>query len=600
MKTTATEPTGASTQRCVILGQQRAVRELRLVLGATFTRVDVAAAVQDIEGLPEAARPDLLVVTDSVAGGLSPFQLETAKTKLRPRAIICLANRLDAETEVGLRGVGLAFLGNDQMFFDRAEAILTGAARHRAGAAASPDDHRQGSDGTRTRFAKSIQARLRQTTRPVNGWAIRMAYQTAAMLAGAIMRSIELAVGLTVSALVTVPVYGVLQVRYRVTGIPVFSLRTIAGQGTPVTIRRFNRAGWMRNLPLFFELITRRLALVGTALVDWDARRVTPEQGYIRQVKPGIFSLWQVRRASRIAHEGREIVEWEYVYKKGLVYDCLLMLRVLPGLVYGNNGKTPLPVFRLLDLDIANLAMTEAIQRIDQATAGTEPHSLFFVNPDCLNKIVTDREYFQILNQADDVFPDGIGLTIAGKLLRTPLRENINGTDMLPFLCKMAASRGYSLFLLGGRPGVAARAAQKLKERYRVSIAGTAHGYFDHATESHRVIDRINRSGAHILLVGMGAPVQEKWIARHRRRLDPRVAMGVGGLFDFYAGAIKRAPVWMRETGLEWVYRIVQEPGRMWRRYVLGNPLFLYRVLRWKFSPYPIAVNGNTGSTEPE
>ncbi|HNW79296.1 MAG TPA: WecB/TagA/CpsF family glycosyltransferase, partial [Candidatus Competibacteraceae bacterium] len=110
-------------------------------------------------------------------------------------------------------------------------------------------------------------------------------------------------------------------------------------------------------------------------------------------------------------------------------------------------------------------------------------------------------------------------------------------------------------------------------------IAGTQHGYFSPAEEGE-IIARINASGAGVLLVAFGVPRQELWLAEHHEVLLPPVRMGVGGLFDFYSGRIPRAPLWLREIGLEWVWRLIQEPGRMWRRYILGNPLFLYRV--WK------------------
>jgi len=582
MKIKAIGSSGGVTHRCVVFGQKLAVRELQQVLAFTFTRIDVVEAVQDIDLPTENVRPDLLLVTDSVAGGLSRLQLETAKAKLRPRAIICLTNGVDAQTEVELRAVGLAFMGTCETFFDHADSILKCSVRNRTRSPAPQCDEQHGPADVRPNLAQSIQDRLYKSIRPLKWIRLQMSCQTVAALARVLMRWIELVVGLVVSLLMTLPIYPALLVRYLVAGIPIFSHGIIIGRGSPVTIMWFNRAGPLQDLPLFFELITGRLALVGTAITDWNARFVSPAQGYIQTIKPGIFSLWQVRRAGRIAHEGQEIVEWEYAFKKGLVYDLLLLLRRIPGLVYGDSVQSPSPVFRLLDLDIANLSMTEAIQRIEHAASSDKPCSVFFVNPDCLNKMATDRDYFHILQQADYVLPDGIGLTIAGRLLQTPLKENINGTDMLPFLCKMAASSGYSLFLLGGRPGVAAQTARRLTERYQVSIAGTAHGYFDHVNESHRVIDQINRSGADIMLAGMGAPAQEKWITRYRHRLAPRVLMGVGGLFDFYSGSIKRAPVWMRETGLEWVYRIFQEPGRMWRRYVIGNPLFLYRVVKWK------------------
>ena len=153
---------------------------------------------------------------------------------------------------------------------------------------------------------------------------------------------------------------------------------------------------------------------------------------------------------------------------------------------------------------------------------------------------------------------------------------------MLPYICRMAAEKGYSIFLLGGKPGIAEQAGKNIGNAYGVHLAGTAHGYFNHQTESSEVIETINKSGAAILLVGFGAPLQEKWISLHRHELKPDVLMGVGGLFDFYSGTISRAPDWIREIGLEWIYRMLQEPGRMWRRYVVGNPLFLYRVMKWK------------------
>jgi N-acetylglucosaminyldiphosphoundecaprenol N-acetyl-beta-D-mannosaminyltransferase len=197
-----------------------------------------------------------------------------------------------------------------------------------------------------------------------------------------------------------------------------------------------------------------------------------------------------------------------------------------------------------------------------------------------LNIAWRDPAYKATLRACDRVFADGIGLRLGGRMLGVELRDNVNGTDMYPLLCQAAAKAGRSLYLLGARPGVAAAAAAAMRTRFPgLIIAGARDGYFS-ADEEDAVIEAINRSGAAILLVAMGAPRQEQWIARHRARLLPPIAMGVGGLFDFYSGRIRRAPPWMRKTGLEWVYRLLQEPGRMWRRYLIGNPLFLYRVSR--------------------
>jgi exopolysaccharide biosynthesis WecB/TagA/CpsF family protein len=180
------------------------------------------------------------------------------------------------------------------------------------------------------------------------------------------------------------------------------------------------------------------------------------------------------------------------------------------------------------------------------------------------------------------VYPDGIGVRLAAQMFGNGVEENINGTDLFPLLCQRLAGTSHGIFLLGAREGLAEKVAENMTERYPgITFAGCQHGYFT-AENEDEVINQINASGASILLVALGAPQQELWLARNRDRLNVSVMMGVGGLFDYYSGRIERAPVWIREIGLEWFWRLLQEPGRMWQRYVIGNPLFLYRVWRQK------------------
>ena len=201
------------------------------------------------------------------------------------------------------------------------------------------------------------------------------------------------------------------------------------------------------------------------------------------------------------------------------------------------------------------------------------------MNADCVNIAASDETYRNRLAAMDWVFVDGIGMRIAGRLLNQPVRGNVNGTDLLPRLCAALATHGRSLYLLGGRPGVAEAAADWARTRYPgLRIAGTRHGYFG-ADDTDSVVAEIHATRPDVLLVAMGVPIQEAWMERHASATGATVTLGVGGLFDFYSGRIPRAPVWMREIGLEWVYRLMQEPGRMWRRYVIGNPLFLRRAL---------------------
>ena len=124
---------------------------------------------------------------------------------------------------------------------------------------------------------------------------------------------------------------------------------------------------------------------------------------------------------------------------------------------------------------------------------------------------------------------------------------------------------------------------KKLEEKYPyLNIVGTKSGYFDWASDSPGIVNEINDSKANILLVAFGVPLQEKWIDENINKLNSQVIMGVGGLFDFYSGQMKRAPKWMREVGMEWLFRLIKEPKRMWKRYIIGNPLFIYRVYKWK------------------
>lgn len=585
MTTTGSILSSQYEQRAVILGQKSEAQRLQQVLRVTFNHIDILENNRELNLLSAAISPRLLVATDSFHDGLNLSLLETVKAKLSPGEIICIANHIDAPLEIKLRSAGLAFLGSYEAFFNYAEEILGGVSKPRSGRQGSSEDMRSRHVQLRSDLAKKVQTRLCSGTYPLKSLTSRNTLRVVAGLAEMPMRIVEILAGLMVCTLLVPPVLLVFLWRKMITGVPVFHPRPVIGShGRAITIYQFNRV-WppLRNLPLFYELLTRRLALVGTAITDSDQHLAVPENGYIRLIKPGIFSLWRVRQASRIAHEGQGAIEWEYVFKKRLVYDFLLLLRVLPSLVFGGSLSDSPDSLRIFDLDITNLTMREAIAQIDQTVAGTTQSSVYFVNPDCLNKMITDPQYFQVLQAADQIFPDGIGLTIAGKMLRTPLKENINGTDMFPFLCEMAATREYSLFLLGGRPGVAEEMARRIQDRFHVRVAGTAHGYFDHDNDCAAVVEQINQSGADILLVGLGAPLQEKWIAAHRRALAPKVLMGVGGLFDFYSGNVKRAPRWVREIGLEWIYRIIQEPRRMWRRYVIGNPVFLYRVLKWKF-----------------
>lgn len=202
---------------------------------------------------------------------------------------------------------------------------------------------------------------------------------------------------------------------------------------------------------------------------------------------------------------------------------------------------------------------------------------LFFLNAHCFNLAQKDREYFDILNSCDYLLNDGIGIKIASKIEKLVLKKNLNGTDFIPEIAEMASMKGYKIFLLGAKDGIAEEAAVKLKEKFEgLQIAGVHSGY----GLDESVLEMINNSKADILIAGMGVPMQEKWIRENKSKLGSvKLFVGGGAILDFLSQRIRRAPLLMRKIGLEWVFRLCLEPGRLWRRYLVGNFLFFYYIL---------------------
>lgn len=203
---------------------------------------------------------------------------------------------------------------------------------------------------------------------------------------------------------------------------------------------------------------------------------------------------------------------------------------------------------------------------------------VYIVNAHTLNLACARPGYRDILNAADLLLNDGSGVQIASRLAGKPFPDNLVGTDLVPELCAAAVRRGVSVYLLGGESGVAERAGDELRRRIPgLKIAGSHHGYLGQE-HGPRVIESINRSGAGIVLVAFGNPLQETWIHNNAPGLKCDLCIGVGGLFDHLSGRLRRAPAWMRRAGIEWVHILLCQPHK-WKRYILGNPLFAWRVL---------------------
>ena len=213
-----------------------------------------------------------------------------------------------------------------------------------------------------------------------------------------------------------------------------------------------------------------------------------------------------------------------------------------------------------------------------------------FLNAHCVNSASRDRAYTRALRAANYILPDGSGISLAAKLIGKKFTENLNGTDLCRPLSEEAARRGLSIYLLGAKPGTAEKAACNMTAKVPgLKIAGLRDGYFDdYASED--VVRDINESGADIVLVAMGVPLQDVWIYRHRKQMNAQLVMGVGALFDFEAGSVERAPEALRKLGLEWTWRLAMEPRRMASRYLIGNFTFVARAVGNALrTPKPVA-----------
>lgn len=237
----------------------------------------------------------------------------------------------------------------------------------------------------------------------------------------------------------------------------------------------------------------------------------------------------------------------------------------------------------IFGVPISDLEMREALEVCETAMRSefTGARCIFFVNAHTLNLAWDDHAYRAVLAGADRVFGDGTGVRWAMRFLHgVRLRDNVNGTDLTPAL--LGRDLGLRYYLLGASAEAIERAAAHARAAFPGwQLVGHHHGYVE-IGDSDAVVEKINASRPHLLLVGMGNPKQELWIHAQRERLAVPLCMGTGGLFDYWAGDLERAPAWLRRLGFEWLHLLLAQP-RKFRRYVLGNPLFLLRLAQAKW-----------------
>jgi N-acetylglucosaminyldiphosphoundecaprenol N-acetyl-beta-D-mannosaminyltransferase len=233
----------------------------------------------------------------------------------------------------------------------------------------------------------------------------------------------------------------------------------------------------------------------------------------------------------------------------------------------------------ILGCPITKLGLEEFVEEIEGFIASGTPHYVSVVNVAKLVKMRSDKELEQSVVGADLIGADGVPLVWASRLLGTPLPGRVNGTDLMYKLLHRAHEKGYRIFFFGARPEVLDKVVEVVQKEYPgVRVVGTQHGYFSSAEET-QIVQRIRSSQADILFIGFGTPKKELWVKRYVHAMGVPVVHGVGGSFDVLAGVIPRAPLWMQRSGLEWLFRLFQEPRRMWRRYLITNTLFLLLLL---------------------
>lgn len=245
-----------------------------------------------------------------------------------------------------------------------------------------------------------------------------------------------------------------------------------------------------------------------------------------------------------------------------------------------------LPSIDILGVQVHPLTVAELHTYMGQVIDQNRHDLILNVNVHCLNLAAEQPWLKDFLNRAEVVFCDGAGVILGAHLLGHRIPERITYADWMWQLADLAEQTNYSLFFLGAEPGRAEKAAMNLRQQHpALNIAGVHHGYFNKTTghpENEAVLAAINAIRPNILVLGMGMPLQEKWLSENWARIEANIALTGGAVFDYLSGDLQRAPRWMTDNGLEWLGRLIIEPQRLWKRYIVGNPKFLWRVLRQK------------------
>jgi len=352
-----------------------------------------------------------------------------------------------------------------------------------------------------------------------------------------------------------------------------------------ITLKQFNNSLPGKTIPYLLSIISGDLSLVGAKRYKNYAQRCENLPPNPNWSTPGLFSILDAWYWVGLNTNNSERQYAHYLRTNTLCEKLSLLLKIaINYLIYNNSNLLSCSKFKIFNIKINNVNQKQCIESIiHYATLPiTFPAVVNFVNANNLNIAFTHNTYQTLLQRSDMVLSDGSGVRCACMIKHVLLKDNLNGTDLFAPLCEKLEAQQLKPFFLGATQVNLDAMISHLKQDFpNLNIAGFHHGHFD-PTYTQAIIDQINASNADFVFVGMGSPIQEQWIDENKAKLHCKVIMGVGGLFDFYSGNIQRAPLWMREIGCEWLWRMSIEPQRLWRRYLIGNPLFLLRVMLHK------------------
>lgn len=272
----------------------------------------------------------------------------------------------------------------------------------------------------------------------------------------------------------------------------------------------------------------------------------------------------------RLLFCGLILEDWAFLFAKGRDW----------------RNKCNMSRIKFMNTEIDNLTMDEALLAIDNLINENKQAYVVTPNVDHIVQLEAGGELCEVYKNADLILTDGKPLLWIAKWYGTPIKEKISGSDLFPRLCELAAKKGYKMFFLGAAEGVAAKAADNLIRRYPgLNVVGTyspPYGFEKDEEEMQKIMTMIKENHPHILIVGLGCPKQEKFILHNRKILDVPISLGLGASLDFEAGNIKRAPKWMADHGLEWLFRITQDPKRMAKRYLVDDRKIIGLAIKYR------------------